>query len=219
MYDYAAALINFEIPKRAAGSGILLLSKYPLDYQFKLFENPTDDEEWAASKGSLSARIQVQGGPTLHVGMTHAWTNAGGDSCDNISDLALRTGSGAGTLFEEARDLVEPAFIRFDGEDGEMRFVAVVAWLDVRYGARSGSPIAEFSWEGVDKAINARDADGSRSEPPDASSATSSSTTATIPVSSANVGEKFNSLLECPARRLRPDAVEPKRMKYTKLVR
>ena len=52
---------------------------------------------------------------------------------------------------EEARDLVEPAFIRFDGEDGEMRFVAVVAWLDVRYGARSGSPIAEFSWEGVDE--------------------------------------------------------------------
>ena len=33
---------------------------------------------------------------------------------------------------EEARDLVEPAFIRFDGEDG-------------------GSPIAEFSWEGVDE--------------------------------------------------------------------
>ena len=52
---------------------------------------------------------------------------------------------------EEARDLVEPAFIRFDGEDGEMRFIAVVAWLDVRYGARGGSPIAEFSWEGVDE--------------------------------------------------------------------
>lgn len=52
---------------------------------------------------------------------------------------------------EEARDLVEPAFIRFDGEEGEMRFICVVAWLDVRYGARAGSPIAEFSWEGVDE--------------------------------------------------------------------
>ncbi len=34
---------------------------------------------------------------------------------------------------------------------GEMHFVAVVAWLDVRCGARSGSPIAELSWEGVDE--------------------------------------------------------------------
>ena len=30
--------------------------------------------------------------------MTHAWTNAGGDACDNISDLVLRTGRGAGTV-------------------------------------------------------------------------------------------------------------------------
>lgn len=41
------------------------------------------------------------------------------------------------------------------------------------------------------RAINDRDEDGSRSEAPDASSATSSSTTATIPPSSAKVGEKF----------------------------
>jgi hypothetical protein len=28
-------------------------------------------------------------------------------------------------------------------------FIAVTAWLDIRYGARAGGLIAEFSWEGV----------------------------------------------------------------------
>ena len=32
-----------------------------------------------------------------------------------------------------------------------VRVHAVRAWLDVRYGARDGVPIAEFSWEGVDE--------------------------------------------------------------------
>jgi hypothetical protein len=95
---------------------------------------------------------------------------------------------------EEARDLVEPAFICFDGEEGEMRFVAVVAWLDVRYGAHSGSPIAEFTWEGVDEGDQRSGHGWPNSEPPDASSATFSSTTVTIPVSSASIGEKVNSL-------------------------
>ena len=52
---------------------------------------------------------------------------------------------------KDAIDLVEPGFIAFNGEEGEMRFIAVHAWLDVRYGARDGVPIAEFSWEGVDE--------------------------------------------------------------------
>lgn len=52
---------------------------------------------------------------------------------------------------QDAIDLVEPGFIAFSGEDGEMRFIAVHAWLDVRYGAREGSAVAEFSWEGVDE--------------------------------------------------------------------
>ena len=52
---------------------------------------------------------------------------------------------------QDAIDLVEPGFIAFSGEDGEMRFIAVRAWLDVRYGARDGSAVAEFSWEGVDE--------------------------------------------------------------------
>ena len=32
-----------------------------------------------------------------------------------------------------------------------MRFIAVQAWLDVRYGTRDDGPIAEFTWEGVDE--------------------------------------------------------------------
>jgi hypothetical protein len=52
---------------------------------------------------------------------------------------------------QDAVDLVQPGFIAFDGEEGEMRFIAVCAWLDVRYATRDGDPVAEFSWEGVDE--------------------------------------------------------------------
>lgn len=52
---------------------------------------------------------------------------------------------------KDAIDLVEPGFIAFNGEQGEMRFIAVQAWLDVRYATRDGAPVAEFSWEGVDE--------------------------------------------------------------------
>lgn len=52
---------------------------------------------------------------------------------------------------KDAIDLVEPGFITFNGEEGEMRFIAVRAWLDVRYRSRDGVPIAEFSWEGIDE--------------------------------------------------------------------
>jgi hypothetical protein len=51
----------------------------------------------------------------------------------------------------ETIDLVEPAFLEIEGEEGEMRFIAVQAWLDIRYDARAGGPVAEFSWEGVDE--------------------------------------------------------------------
>jgi hypothetical protein len=51
----------------------------------------------------------------------------------------------------DAIDLVEPGFIAFNGEEGEMRFIAVRAWLDVRYSTRDNVPAAEFSWEGVDE--------------------------------------------------------------------
>jgi hypothetical protein len=51
----------------------------------------------------------------------------------------------------DALDLVEPAFINISGEEGEMRFIAVRAWLDIRYTSHDGVPRAEFSWEGVDE--------------------------------------------------------------------
>ena len=49
-------------------------------------------------------------------------------------------------------DIAEPAHITFDGEDhGEVAFVSVKGWLDVRYVRLDGEPCAEFSWEGKDK--------------------------------------------------------------------
>ncbi|MFO7904162.1 MAG: hypothetical protein R6U98_15980 [Pirellulaceae bacterium] len=51
----------------------------------------------------------------------------------------------------DALDLVEPAFISISGQEGEMRFIAVRAWLDIRYTSHDGGPRAEFSWEGVDE--------------------------------------------------------------------
>lgn len=51
----------------------------------------------------------------------------------------------------EAIDLLGPAFIAFKGQEGEMRFIALTAWLEVRYDARKGGPVAEFSWEGDDE--------------------------------------------------------------------
>ena len=51
----------------------------------------------------------------------------------------------------DAIDLIEPGFVAFNGEEGEMRFIAVHAWLDVRYETRNKVPVAEFSWEGVER--------------------------------------------------------------------
>lgn len=49
-------------------------------------------------------------------------------------------------------DLVEEAHLTFQGAaDGEIAFVALKGFLDVRYGARDGSACAEFSWEGQDE--------------------------------------------------------------------
>jgi len=48
-------------------------------------------------------------------------------------------------------DLVVPGFIRFEGDEGEMRFIAVRAWLDVRFSEADGLPTAEFSWQGLDE--------------------------------------------------------------------
>ena len=52
---------------------------------------------------------------------------------------------------DDVVDLLGPASLSIKGQEGEMRFIAVTAWLDTRYDARNGGPIAEFSWEGVDE--------------------------------------------------------------------
>lgn len=51
---------------------------------------------------------------------------------------------------DEAKDLLGSAFIAFAGRQGQLRFVALTASLDVRYEARCGGPLAEFSWQGDD---------------------------------------------------------------------
>ena len=54
---------------------------------------------------------------------------------------------------KDAIDLVEPGFIKINGEEGEMRFIAVRAWLDVRYRSRDGVPASpSSSWQGIDEA-------------------------------------------------------------------
>lgn len=53
-------------------------------------------------------------------------------------------------------DLAEEAHISFTGRsDGEIAFVAVKGFLDIRYGSRDGSACAEFSWQGHDDADEA----------------------------------------------------------------
>ena len=49
-------------------------------------------------------------------------------------------------------DLVEQAHLTFQGgAAGEIAFGALKGFLDVRYSARDGSALAEFSWEGHDE--------------------------------------------------------------------
>ena len=53
-------------------------------------------------------------------------------------------------------DLGEEAHLSFEGaSSGEIAFVAVKGFLDVRYGSRDGAACAEFSWQGYDDADEA----------------------------------------------------------------
>ena len=72
-------------------------------------------------------------GATFAKAFTGRWRIAGMDVWDN-----------------DFLDLVETAHLTFEGETGEIAFGALKGFLDVRYGARDGSPLAEFSWEGYD---------------------------------------------------------------------
>src|SRR5262249_38916374 len=99
IFEYLPKLIISGIPERAAGSGVVLLSKFPIgDVRFELYQRPHDDEEKAASKGVLTAVVQIDGYP-LRIGMTHMWTDAGHD-CSNVSDLVgwSRVGNFPSTL-------------------------------------------------------------------------------------------------------------------------
>ena len=92
-------------------------------------------------------------------------------------------------------DLLGSAHITFSGKDnGELVFIGIEADLDVRYGSRDGAACAEFSWEGFDDGSPPAAAAGPHSAPPGVSSATSSSTRATIQASSPNASDFFNSL-------------------------
>jgi hypothetical protein len=51
---------------------------------------------------------------------------------------------------DDVLDLVEEAHLSFEGDAGEIAFVALKGFLDVRYGARDGATCAEFSWVGHD---------------------------------------------------------------------
>ena len=98
----------------------------------------------------------------------------------------------------DAIDLVKPGFVAFNGEKGEMRFIAVRAWLDVRYDTRDKLPVAEFSWEGVDEG-DQRSGRGWAVLKSDGSLAGHIFFhTATTQASHAAGGDFFNSLLESP---------------------
>lgn len=48
-------------------------------------------------------------------------------------------------------DIGEEAHLTFKGDSqGEIAFVALKGFLDVRYGSRDGNACAEFSWQGHD---------------------------------------------------------------------
>ena len=89
MYEFIEDYLDHGIPDRAAGSGLVLLSKINLhNPDFHLFPEPYEDEERAASKGVLTATVS-NNDLYLRVGNAHAWTDAGG--LRNIEDLVRWT--------------------------------------------------------------------------------------------------------------------------------
>ena len=93
-------------------------------------------------------------------------------------------------------DIGEEPHLTFKGaSDGEIAFVAVKGFLDVRYGSRDGSACAEFSWQGCDDADEACGRGWAMLGPLAGSSVISSSIRATIRGSSANAHELFNGLI------------------------
>jgi hypothetical protein len=55
---------------------------------------------------------------------------------------------------QDALDLEQPAFVAFKADrTGELRMIAIEAWLDCRYSRRDGQPFVEFTWEGWDDSL------------------------------------------------------------------
>ena len=95
-----------------------------------------------------------------------------------------------------ALDLVEPAFLEISGQEGEMGFIAVTAWLDIATARALERRLPSCPGRASTRAINDQAAGGSRLEPPAVSSASSISIWGTTRASCANRGEFFNSLLD-----------------------
>ena len=75
-----------------AGSGIVILSKFPLsEGSFVEFKGAHDWDERMATKGALAVTVDLLDGSKIRVGLTHCWTDAGGDECTNIKDLVGET--------------------------------------------------------------------------------------------------------------------------------
>lgn len=52
---------------------------------------------------------------------------------------------------QDALDLVQPAFIKFDDESvGSLGMIVIGAGLDCRFGTRDGKPLVEFTFDGDD---------------------------------------------------------------------
>ena len=73
------------------GSGLVMVSKVPFgEGDFFKFPDPHDDEDSWATKGVLRATLQsARGG--VSIGISHCWTDAGGDGCTNIRDIIAHT--------------------------------------------------------------------------------------------------------------------------------
>ena len=91
------------------------------------------------------------------------------------------------TWGNDVLDLGEEAHLTFEGRSqGEIAFVALKGFLDVRYGARDGNACAEFSCRDMMKTTKPAAAAGLCSEPRADLSARSSSITLTSQASSAS---------------------------------
>jgi endonuclease/exonuclease/phosphatase family metal-dependent hydrolase len=77
-----------------AGSGIVMVSKYPLsETSFYEFRGADDWEDKFATKGVIAATVNVSGA-NIRVATSHCWTDAGGPECHNIRDIVNHTRQG-----------------------------------------------------------------------------------------------------------------------------